>query len=184
MDSYQDIRVLPDPEFQEPMLMAALFAKLHRALGARGKGDIGVSFPHHGKTPGGTIRLHGTHEALAALESMRWRAGLNDYCVASVLARVPADCVWRTVERVQVKSNAARLMRRSVRKGWLTEEEADRRVLEMKNQTTDLPFLQLKSLSTGQPFRLFFRHGDIQTERISGTFSSYGLSVTATVPWF
>lgn len=45
MDYFLDIRVLPDPEFSEEMLMAALFAKLHRALGARGKGDIGVSFP-------------------------------------------------------------------------------------------------------------------------------------------
>lgn len=184
MDSYQDIRVLPDPEFQEPMLMAALFAKLHRALGERGKGDIGVSFPHHDKMPGGTIRLHGTHDALTALEAMRWRAGLNDYCAASALALVPTDCGWRTVERVQVKSNAARLMRRSVRKGWLTEEEVEQRIQEMKNHTTDFPFLQLKSLSTGQTFRLFIRHGEIQPERRSGTFSSYGLSATATVPWF
>lgn len=45
MDHYFDLRVLPDPEFNTEMLMAALFAKLHRALGARGKGDIGVSFP-------------------------------------------------------------------------------------------------------------------------------------------
>lgn len=36
MDHYFDLRVLPDPEFNTEMLMAALFAKLHRALGARG----------------------------------------------------------------------------------------------------------------------------------------------------
>jgi len=45
MDHYLEIRVLPDPEFSSEMLMAALFAKLHRVLGARGQGDIGVSFP-------------------------------------------------------------------------------------------------------------------------------------------
>lgn len=44
MDHYLEIRVLPDPEFSSEMLMAALFAKLHRVLGARGQGDIGVSF--------------------------------------------------------------------------------------------------------------------------------------------
>jgi CRISPR-associated endonuclease Csy4 len=37
VDHFLDIRVLPDPEFGEEMLMAALFAKLHRALGARGR---------------------------------------------------------------------------------------------------------------------------------------------------
>ncbi|MDS0116062.1 type I-F CRISPR-associated endoribonuclease Cas6/Csy4, partial [Enterobacter hormaechei subsp. steigerwaltii] len=47
MDHYIEIRVLPDPEFSEEMLMPALMAKLHRALGQRGKGDIGVSFPAH-----------------------------------------------------------------------------------------------------------------------------------------
>ena len=31
MDHYLEIRVLPDPEFSEEMLMAALMAKLHRA---------------------------------------------------------------------------------------------------------------------------------------------------------
>ncbi len=61
MDHYIEIRVLPDPEFSEEMLMAALMAKLHRALGQRGKGDIGVSFPAHGIKPGAVLRLHGEH---------------------------------------------------------------------------------------------------------------------------
>ncbi|WP_251265995.1 type I-F CRISPR-associated endoribonuclease Cas6/Csy4, partial [Enterobacter hormaechei] len=56
MDHYIEIRVLPDPEFSEEMLMAALMAKLHRALGQRGKGDIGVSFPAHGIKPGAVLR--------------------------------------------------------------------------------------------------------------------------------
>ena len=38
MDHYIEIRVLPDPEFSEEMLMSALVAKLHRALGQRGQG--------------------------------------------------------------------------------------------------------------------------------------------------
>ena len=32
MDHYQDIQLLPDPEFGAPQLMSVLFAKLHRAL--------------------------------------------------------------------------------------------------------------------------------------------------------
>ncbi len=62
MDHFLDIRVLPDPEFTEEMLMSALFAKLHRTLGARGTGDIGISFPLVAIKPGPMLRFtwHGT----------------------------------------------------------------------------------------------------------------------------
>ncbi|NIY47472.1 type I-F CRISPR-associated endoribonuclease Cas6/Csy4 [Cedecea colo] len=184
MDSYQDIRVLPDPEFQESMLMAALFAKLHRALGGRKKGDIGVSFPEHNRSPGGVLRLHGKQTALKELEATGWRAGLNDYCTASSVLPVPAIKGWRKVTRVQVKSSPERLLRRSVRKGWITEEEAQHRLSAMQEKRSKLPFIQLKSLSNGQAFRLFIHHSDLQEQQISGNFSNYGFSDGATIPWF
>lgn len=184
MDSYQDIRVLPDPEFEETTLISALFAKLHRALGAYGKGDIGVSFPEHNLKPGTLLRLHGTKAALEMLEAMRWRKGLNDYCEASSISPIPDIAGWRRVSRVQVKSNPERLLRRSVRKGWITEEQASQRSSEIKEKRCNLPFLQLRSLSSGQHFRLFIQHGEIHPEPASGTFSSYGLSDKTTIPWF
>lgn len=184
MDHFLDIRVLPDPEFKEFTLMAALFAKLHRALGARDKGDIGVSFPQHGKTPGCVLRLHGERTALEELEADHWRAGLNDYCQAAAILPVPAIEGWRVVTRIQVKSSAERLQRRSVRKGWITEDEAQLRQQHVKEQRSSLPFIQMKSLSSGQMFRLFIRHGELVQEQGGGVFSSYGLSAEATVPWF
>ncbi len=42
----------------------------------------------------------------------------------------------------------------------------------------------MKSLSSQQQFKLFIRHGDLLTEPVKGEFSSYGLSATATIPWF
>lgn len=184
MDHYLEIRVLPDPEFSVETLMAALFAKLHRALGAKGKGDIGVSFPLYGVTPGAILRLHGSAEALHALETTHWRKGLNDYCQHGAVLPVPDIKGWRTVSRVQVKSSPQRLLRRSVRRGRLTEEEASQRLLTMAGQHTDLPYLVIKSLSSKQQFRLFIAHGKLQTTPVSGEFSSYGLSAVATVPWF
>ncbi|EPB4364767.1 type I-F CRISPR-associated endoribonuclease Cas6/Csy4 [Enterobacter hormaechei] len=184
MDHYIEIRVLPDPEFSEEMLMAALMAKLHRALGQRGKGDIGVSFPAHGIKPGAVLRLHGEHQALSELESLAWRKGLSDYCLYSAVKAVPEVHHWRCVSRVQVKSSAPRLMRRSVKKGWITEEEAQQRIRTMEEARTDLPWLNLRSLSTGQSFRLFIRHGELLSAPVVGMFSTYGLSATATVPWF
>ncbi len=184
MESYQEIRVLPDPEFTEETLMAALFAKLHRALGAYGQGDIGISFPEHAQKLGGVIRLHGSQAALSKLEESRWRAGLNDYCRATAILAIPANTGWRVVSRVQVKSSVERLVRRSLRKGWITEEQAQQRIAEGKDKRCHLPFLPLRSLSTGQSFKLFIRHSEIQTAPVSGSFSTYGLSDTATVPWF
>lgn len=184
MDSYQDIRVLPDPEFKSTMLLSALFAKLHRALAARETGDIGVSFPEHNKTPGEVLRLHGKRAALEALEATGWRAGLNDYCTSSGVLAVPEVKGWRSVSRVQVKSSADRLIRRSVRKGWITEEEAQQRILNQQDQSSDLPFIQMKSLSSKQAFRLFILHGELVPSPLEGAFSCYGLSAKATIPWF
>lgn len=184
MDHYLQIRVLPDPEFAEETLMAALFAKLHRALGQRGKGDIGVSFPLVDVKPGPLLRIHGTREALQALEATAWRKGLNDYCQCTPITPVEAVKAWRVVSRVQVKSNPLRLLRRSVKKGQLTEEQAMQRLPLLEEKRTTLPYLSLKSLSSQQSFRLFIKHGELLTAPVGGEFSSYGLSSTATVPWF
>ena len=184
MDYFIDIRVLPDPEFTENMLMAALFSKLHRALGQRGVGDIGVSFPQFEHKLGPLLRLHGCEKSLGELERIDWRRGLKDYCESSDIAPIPEIKGWRCVSRVQVKSSPERLLRRSVKKGWLTQEEAESRLNLMKKCHTHLPWLNLKSLSTGRFFQLFIQHGDLIHEPVTGIFSSYGLSNTATVPWF
>lgn len=184
MESYLEIRLLPHPEFKEPMLMGVLFSKLHLALAARKAGDIGISFPESGKTPGSVVRLHGTKAALTELDATRWHNGLQDYCQLAGVKPVPEVTGWRTVSRVQVKSNVERLLRRSVRKGWLTEEEAELRALQTQAQVTGLPYLQMKSLSTGQHFRLFIQHSELQPEPVHGLFSSYGLSASTTIPWF
>lgn len=184
MDHYLEIGVLPDPEFSEEMLMSALVAKLHRALGQRDKGDVGISFPAHNIKPGAILRLHGGRQALQELELSGWRKGLSDYCRCGEIQPVPAVKAWRCVSRVQVKSSVQRLMRRSVKKGWLTEEEARQRIPAMVEARTDLPWLNLRSLSTGQSFRLFIRHGELLSAPVAGAFSTYGLSPTATVPWF
>jgi CRISPR-associated endonuclease Csy4 len=51
MDHYLEIRVLPDPEFSEEMLMAALVAKLHRALGKEGRAILGSASLHMALSP-------------------------------------------------------------------------------------------------------------------------------------
>ncbi|MGA5653697.1 type I-F CRISPR-associated endoribonuclease Cas6/Csy4 [Rahnella contaminans] len=184
MESYQEIRILPDLEFGTELLMAALFAKLHRALGQHAAGKIGVSFPHYAKKPGNVIRLHSTAAMLNVLSQTSWLKGLNDHVDITEIRDVPSGAKHCCFSRVQVKSSAERLRRRSVKKGWLSEEEALERIPESKSQTTQLPFIQVKSLSTGESFRLFIRRGVLQPDPVEGAFGAYGLSAVATVPWF
>ncbi|MFC0711226.1 type I-F CRISPR-associated endoribonuclease Cas6/Csy4 [Azorhizophilus paspali] len=188
MDSYIDIHLLPDPEFAQNQLMNALFAKLHRALAQRQTYDIGVSFPRMRSKPrtlGDHLRLHGSAQALQALMVLDWLSGMRDHTNITALQPVPAGARYRVVRRVQSKSNPERLRRRLAKRHGLTEEQTHERIPEtMESRMLDLPFIALRSQSTGQNFRLFVEQGEPQEQPLTGTFTAYGLSNGATVPWF
>jgi len=184
MDHYIDIRVLPDPEFKESVLLNALFSKLHRALVERGNSEIGISFPAFGKTLGETLRIHGESSSLNRLMGDDWLRGLRDYTSTTSLSPVPSGVQYRTVKRLQAKSSAQRLRRRSVAKGWLSEEEAIVSIPLLKEKRLSAPYLQMKSHSTAQAFKLFVEHSPVVDKPVKGSFSAYGFSATATIPWF
>lgn len=188
MDSYIDIRLLPDPEFAQNQLMSALFAKLHRALVQRRTHDIGVSFPRLQAKPhtlGDHLRLHGTVQALQALMTLDWLSGMRDHVSVTDLQSVPAETQYRVVRRVQSKSNPERLRRRLAKRHDLTEEQARERIPDtVENRLLGLPFVTLRSQSNGQNFRLFVEQGELLRQPLTGTFSAYGLSNAATIPWF
>ncbi len=187
MDHYVDIDVHPDPEFPASQLMSALYAKLHRALVAQGITCIGVSFPgfdsdapHLGKR----LRLHGDLAALLALLESDWLTGMRDHVALTQPMRVPVAAKHRVVRRVQVKSSPERLRRRLMRRHDLDEQEARQRIPDEAAHFACLPFVQLRSTSTGQTFRLFIDHGSIQSSAVPGDFNAYGVSQGATIPWF
>lgn len=184
MDYYVDILILPSAEFQESMLMNEVFSRLHKALVSYGQGEIGISFPNFDKKLGNILRLHGSQTSLQRLMSTQWMIRIMDYIKVSGITKIPETVNYRTLKRIQTKSSCERLFRRSIRKGWLTEEEASLKIIEKNNKRLSLPFLQLKSGSTEQRFRLFIEHGPILDSPIEGTFNAYGLSSHATIPWF
>lgn len=183
MDHYIDVHVLPDPEFRETTLMNELFSKLHRALGKHGQGAIGVSFPDHGKTLGARVRLHGSKRTLEEFMQTKWLTGVTDYCHVGDVQHVPPQTSFCTVRRVQAKS-AYNKRRRSVAKGWLDESEAQKRIPDSQQRTLHLPYAQLRSLSNGNMMRVYIEHSKPVQQSVTGSFSAYGLSSTATVPWF
>lgn len=184
MTHYIEIKLLPDQEFSPGLLMNALFAKFHRALVEIGHGQVGVSFPQAHKTLGATIRLHGNQGVLERLMAIKWMKGLSDYTSATAITAVPESCKYRVVKRVQAKSSVERMYRRSVKKGWLSAEEAEAKMNTAKEQQLKLPYIQLKSGSTGQSFRLFIQQGKTLDAPVAGSFSAYALSDVATIPWF
>ena len=187
MDHYYDIRLLPDPEFVPTLLMNALFGKLHRALVELDSRSIGVSFPDtlpERPTLGERLRLHGSVRDLDGLMARGWLTGMRDHIDVGDMTAVPDYARHRIVRRVQAKSNPERLRRRTIRRRGVSEEEARRLVPDSAAERLNLPFVSLRSQSTGQTFRLFVEHRPLQAEPVPGEFSSYGLSSVATVPWF
>lgn len=187
MDHYLDLRLRPDPEFPPAMLMGALFSKLHRALVTLDADDLGVSFPEHASRPrtlGTVLRVHGTESRLEQLMGVDWLTGMRDHVAGGMVARVPDGAQHRLVRRVQPKTSAERLRRRHMKRHQVSADVARERIPDDVESRVVLPFVMIRSRSTGQGFCLFIDHRPVQAEAVVGTFSRYGLSAVATVPWF
>lgn len=186
MSHYLDILLRPDPEIAPHQLMAALYAKLHLALVQLGSSTLGISFPSYTEKPaslGNCLRVFGPEDDLHRLIALPWLGGLQDHIQTSAMAAVPLQVGYRRFSRVQAKSNPERLRRRQMKRHGLTTEEARARIPDGSAETLALPFVMLRSASTMQTFRLFLRCESVSAPAI-GVFNAYGLSATATVPWF
>lgn len=187
MDAYLEITLRPDPEFGQQLLLDALVGKLHRGLVLAETDGIGVSFPGYSLKPrslGDRLRLHGTADHLGRFMARPWLAGMADHLAVGAIQPLPTDVRHRVVRRVQPKTNAERLRRRYQKRHNVGEEEARLRIPDTIEKRVSLPFVTLRSASTTQRFALFVDHGPLQSEAMNGPFNSYGLSQTATVPWF
>lgn len=188
MNHYIEIRLRPDPEFPGPVLMGALFSKLHRGLVTLGSGEVGISFPGYSLKPfgmGDTLRLHGTVEMLDRLMSQSWLSGMRDHTQVSAIQDVPAHASYCVVRRRQFKTNAERLRRRRARRHGESIEQAREHIPSTIERRVALPFLMTRSHSSAQRFCLFVEQSTPTATAVPGHFSAYGFSQGgATVPWF
>lgn len=191
MDHFMDIQLLPDPELPAHVLMSALCAKLHRALtiGDNLTGSIAISFPGYSELVGArglgdSLRLLGSQSSLQNLTGLNWVGSLRDQVRTVATGTVPVTAVHRSLRRVQAKSNPERLRRRLIKRHGIDGAEARKRIPDSAAELLNLPFLQLHSASTGQAFRLFLSLGPMKATADGGTFNAYGLSTSATIPWF
>jgi CRISPR-associated endonuclease Csy4 len=155
------------------------------------------------QTLGPRLRLHADANRLRiAMQHLKLN-DLQDYLLIGDISPVPKHVQYRRVSRATFKSSPDRLLRRQMRRHpeYRNQEDARQaailRLVEQRNITPEaaskqvdrarkceLPFVSLKSQSTGQPFYLFIRHDPPVSQPQTGSFNSYGLSTSATVPWF
>lgn len=184
---YLDIQLRPDPEFPASQLLAALYAKLHRALAHLGTEDIAVCFPGYSENPmglGTSMRIFGSAGRLQELMALPWLSGMADHVQVSAKAAVPTSAPHRMLTRTQAKSSPERLRRRQMKRHGLTAEQALERIPDSAAENLKLPFLTVHSASTGQSFLLFLRLAPPCPNPVIGKFNAYGLSTTASIPWF
>jgi CRISPR-associated endonuclease Csy4 len=188
LSHYIDLHLRPDPETTPTHLLAALYTRLHRALAAAPTTPgIAVGFPGYDAsrhTLGECLRLYGSEAALQPWAAGAWMGSLRDHVSMAAPLPVPANAAHRTLRRVQVKSSPERLRRRLMKRHNISEAQARERIPDSVGRATDLPYVQMVSTSTAQQFKLFLALGEAQSQPQTGDFNTYGLSATATVPWF
>lgn len=200
MQAYQEITLLPSEEIPCNFLWGKLYQQLHLALvenqqvttadkeaNSKDRSDYGVSFPNfdlNQNALGHKLRVFApSREKLEQLDLQRWLSRLIDYCRVSKIEGVPPETEHVHFVRRQFKSNIERLARRRMKRKGESYQDAMDYFGRLEKSKTRLPFIYLDSLSGGQRFPLFIEM--IRTGAFSkGSFNTYGLSKTATVPWF
>ena len=183
MDSYIDVRLKPDAEMREAELSSKVFTKFHKALATLGTNQIGISFPLASYKLGQLFRVHSKQVLLIELQSLNWLGPLSGYCQVGGILTVPDQVKYRVVSAKRGNLSTSKL-RRLVARGTIDKDGEKRYKIKMLSQGFNNPYLDLLSNSTGQVYRKFFEFGEVKDEAVKGTFDSYGLSKSATVPWF
>lgn len=193
MDSYINIRFIEDDEVPIYFIRNKTFTKLHKALHDAKQTTIGISFPNYKVKLGDTIRLHGNKPTLETLQQSNWLGGLVGYCDMSEILPVPESIKgYRTVSRKQPTMTLKKLEKRikHQKASGVLKTEDDIKVYQrqykekMYASSLDNPYLELQSTSSGQLYRVFIQMGEIQEKSLTGEFNYFGLSKTATIPWF
>ncbi|MDF1583142.1 MAG: type I-F CRISPR-associated endoribonuclease Cas6/Csy4 [Methyloprofundus sp.] len=183
MNYFIDIKIKPDAEMRENVLLNKVISKLHKALFSLKSTEIGVSFPNYKVLLGNVIRLHGAEARLSELQNMHWLGGLSGYCQVAPIQTVPDNVAYRNISRIQSNMTEAKL-RRLLARGSISTEEIKKYKAKMFTLGLDNPYLELESTSTGHKHRRYLNFSEETVLPVTGKFDFFGLSKTATIPWF
>ena len=108
---------------------------------------------------------------------------MSGYCNVSDILPVPDLVQYRTVSRKQSNMTQSKF-NRLIKRGSITEAEAKQYKAKMFTKGLDNPYLELQSGSNGHKHRRYIEFGELLDNPVAGEFDQFGLSKTATVPWF
>ncbi|TCM66645.1 CRISPR-associated endonuclease Csy4 [Acinetobacter calcoaceticus] len=196
MKHYIEVTLVESDDFSPYELWSRLIAQMHLALVEVKDHDnqvnIGASFPQYRFNSergigflGSKLRIFAETEAeLKNLKLQKWLDRLTDYVHITSIREVPQDKITGYVcfQRKQIKTNAERLARHRVKRGDIDFDEALKRYQNVVT-TTDLPYIQMKSLTSDKSFKLFIEKKNSEKNSVQ-KFSTYGLSASACVPEF
>lgn len=183
MEYFINIKIKPDAEMRENVLLNKIYTKLHKALFTLESTDIAVSFPNYNVKLGDVIRLHANQDRLAELQSMDWLGGLIGYCEISSMQSVPDSVRHRNISRIQSNMTTSKL-KRLIKRGSISQAEIKSYKAKMFQLGLDNPYLELESSSNGHKHRRYLKFGEVSLQPKQGKFDYFGLSKNATVPWF
>ncbi len=183
MKHYIDIKLLPDEDIPIYFLRNKIYSKFHKILFTLNSTDIGISFPNYKVKLGNIIRLHGTENSLLNIQGINWLGGLSGYCDIRSIRTIPKEAVYRTISRKQSSMTEAKL-RRLIKRGTISDENCKAYKAKMFQLGLDNPYLELESVSNGHKYRRYIQFGGLQEQPVLGEFDEFGLSKTATIPWF
>ena len=200
MKYYLDITLLPNAEANLGFLWQKIFQQVHIALVDNKVGDngsaIALSVVDYGDKDfplGSKLRLlAGSEDALVKLDIQQWLKRLSDYCHIQPIKNVPDDIKqYARFKRKPVKSIEKKARTRAEHLNKPYAEVLAYLIKEGRSAECKLPFITVESQDTkkrvekgvSSQFLLFI---DLSLFEIpaSGKFDCYGLSKTATVPWF
>ena len=183
MNHYFELKIKPDNEMSKAELTAKIYTKFHTALCTMQTNQIGISFPETQLDLGNIFRIHSNESQLRELQNLNWLGGFVGYCEMSQIQPVPIESKYQVISAKRSNMSQAKL-RRLINKGSIDAEGVKRYKRKMLSQWFDNPYIDLVSRSNGQVYRKFFQFSPIQDVAIEGTFDSFGLSKTATIPYF
>ena len=201
MKYYIEVTLMKTDDFSPYELWSRIYRQLHIAFAeikdTYDKVNIGVSFPQYRFNAeksvgflGEKFRIFAQSQAdLEKLNIQKWFDRLTDYLHITSIREVPENKItgYAIYRRKQVKTNPQRLARHRVKRGDIGFDEALARYSNVVT-TTDLPYIQLQSLSTSDEqdkrwFKLFIEKKSAEKSETQ-VFSTYGLSSQSSVPEF
>lgn len=211
MKYYQELTILPCAEVPAYFIWSKVYQQLHLGFASHqdehGHVPIGISFPDYqelstGKNNcrkplsaekskglptcafGHRLRLFAMEESSLQEFAVRDRlARLADYVHITSIRPIPSVLKgYANYRRFHQKNSAEQKARRYAKRHNISYEEA-LALFPAREFDKNIPYIQLKSLTNKNPFRLFIKK-DFREKNIENAFGSYGLSDISTVPEF